>query len=129
MNLRNKSNCFLNEQLSKDEYNKRVSEIMGSSERMAQFRKEFDEFALKFPRRENNNLQSVDSTGDYLSECKNVKDSFEILKSEDCRYTFSSKLIKDSIGTIGYGTNCERLLECVAVGYSTNIVGTYGAEN
>jgi hypothetical protein len=129
VNLRNKSNCFLNEQLSKDEYNKRVSEIMGSSERMAQFRKEFDEFALKFPRRENNNLQSVDSTGDYLSECKNVKDSFEILKSEDCRYTFSSKLIKDSIGTIGYGTNCERLLECVAVGYSTNIVGTYGAEN
>ncbi len=129
VNLRNKSNCFLNEQLSKDEYNKRVSEIMGSSERMAQFRKEFDEFALKFPRRENNNLQSVDSTGDYLSECKNVKDSFEILKSEDCRYTFSSKLIKDSIGTIGYGTNCERLLECVAVGYSTNVVGTYGAEN
>ena len=129
VNLRNKSNCFLNEQLSKDEYNKRVSEIMGSSKRMAQFRKEFDEFTLKFPRRENNNLQSVDSTGDYLSECKNVKDSFEILKSEDCRYTFSSKLIKDSIGTIGYGTNCERLLECVAVGYSTNVVGTYGAEN
>lgn len=30
---------------------------------------------------------------------------------------------------IGYGTNCERLLECVATGFSSNTIGTYGAEN
>ncbi len=129
VNLRGKSNCFLNEQLTKEEYNKRVVEVMGSYEKMEEFKKEFEDFALKFPRRENNNLQSINSTGDYLSECKNVQNSFEIFQSEDCRYTFSSKLIKDSLGTIGYGTNSEKLLEVVATGYCSNTIGTYGAEN
>lgn len=129
VNLRGKSNCFLNEQLTKEEYSKRVSEILGSYEKMEDFKKKFQDFALKFPRRENNNLQAIESTGDYLSECKNVQNSFEIFQSEDCRYTFSSKLIKDSLGTIGYGSNSEKLLEVVATGYSSNTVGTYGAEN
>lgn len=129
VNLRGKSNCFFNEQLTKEEYNKRVAEVMGSYEKIEEFKKDFEDFALKFPRRENNNLQSVNSTGDYLSECKNVQNSFEIFQSEDCRYTFSSKLIKDSLGTIGYGTNSEKLLEVVATGYCSNTIGTYGAEN
>jgi hypothetical protein len=129
VNLRNKSYHFLNEPLDKETYTKKVGEILGSYEKIEAFKKQFEEFSLKFPRRANHNLKSVDSTGDYLSECKNVRDSFEIFQSENCRYTFSSKLVKDSIGTIGYGTNCEQLLECVATGYSSNIIGTYGAEN
>ncbi len=129
VNLRNKSNCFFNEQLSKEEYNNLMNEILGSYEKMEEYKLKFDEFVLGFPMRENNNLQSVDSTGDYLSECKNVTHSFEIFQSEDCRYAFASKVLKDSIGTIGYGTNSERLLEVVAVGYSSNAIGTYGSEN
>jgi len=58
-----------------------------------------------------------------------VRNSFEVFQSEDCRHIFSSKLLKDSLGVIGYGTNSEQLLEAVATGYSNNIIGTYGAEN
>lgn len=129
VNLRNKSYCIFNEQLSREAYTERIERILGSYEKSEEFKKQFAEFSLQFPRRVNNNLKSVDSTGDYLSECKNVRDSFEIFQSEDCRYTFASKLIKDSIGTIGYGTNCQQLLECVATGFSNNVIGTYGAEH
>ncbi|MEK7175222.1 MAG: hypothetical protein AAB693_00225, partial [Patescibacteria group bacterium] len=79
--------------------------------------------------RENNNLKTVNSTGDYLSETKNVFNSFEVSKSEDCRYLFSSKNIKDSLGTTGFGTKSEKLLEVVSTGYSSNVIGSYWAEN
>ena len=129
VNLNNKSNCFFNEQLTQEEYQKKVSEILGSYSRTTEAKQKFEQFVKNFPQRENNNLKTIDSTGDYLSECKNVKDSFEVFQSEDCRYVFSSKLIKDSMDVIGYGTNCERLLDCVATGFSSNTIGTYGAEN
>jgi len=129
VNLRGKSNCFFNEQLTGDEYKKKIDEILGSYQKIEEYKKKFETFALQFPMRENNNLKSVNSTGNYLSECKNVHSSFEVFESEDCRYVFSSKLIRDSMGIIGYGTNSEKLLECVATGYTSNTIATYGAEN
>jgi hypothetical protein len=32
------------------------------------------------------------------------------------------------LGTIGYGAKAEQLLECVATGHSSYVIGTYGAE-
>lgn len=129
VNLNNKSYHFLNEPLAPKEYKKKIAEILGSYEKIEEFKKEFAKLILNFPMRENNNIKTVNSTGDYLFECKNVEDSFEVYNGEDCRYVFSSKLIKDSMGVIGYGTKSERLLEVVATGLCSNVIGTYGAEN
>ena len=129
VDLRAKSYCWFNEQLTREEYFKRLEKVLGSYEKMEQAKKDFEKFSLKFPRRENNNLKTVNSTGDYLVECRNVRDSFEVAKAENCRYLFSSKMIKDSIGTIGFGTNSERLLEVVATGYSSNVIGSFWPEN
>lgn len=129
VNLRNKSFCFFNKQLEPEEYKKRVSEIMGSYTKLEQAKKQFELFAKTFPERENTNIKTVDCTGDYLFTCKNVKHSYEATKSEDCWYLFASKEIKDSLGTIGYGAKAEQILECVAVGYTSFAIGTYGAEN
>ncbi len=129
VNLRNKSYCWFNEQLTKEEYEKRLTDVLGSYSKMEAMRQKFEAYKVQFPHRENSNIKTVDSTGDYLFECKSVHDSMEISKSEDCRYVFSSKEIKDSIGTIGYGTKCERVLEVVGTGFSSNVIGTYGAEN
>ena len=129
VNLRNKSNCWFNEQLTSEEYKKRLSEIMGSYTKIMEAQKKFQEFCLQHPHRENNNLKTVDCVGDYLTECKNVVNSFEVSKSENCRYLFSSKVIKDSLGTTGFGTKSEQLLEVVATGYCSNVIGSYWAEN
>ena len=129
VNLRNKSNCFFNEQLSTDEYQKRIKEIKGSYQKTEEARKKFIEFSKTFPRRADNNLKIVNSSGDYLSECKNVQHSFEVAKGENSRYIFSSKMTKDSLGTIGFGTKSEQLLEVVATGYSNNVIGSYWSEN
>ncbi len=129
VNLNNKSYHFFNEPLTQEEYKKRVSEVMGSYSKMLEMRKRFDEFSLQFPRRENNNLKTVDCLGDYLLECKDVAHSFEVTEAENCKNLFSSKAIKDSIGTIGFGFQSEMLLECVATGYSSKIIGSYAVES
>jgi hypothetical protein len=129
VNLRNKSNFYFNEQLSVEEYQKRIKEIRGSYKKINEEKDKFLEFSKTLPRRANNNLKTVNSTGDYLLECRNVHDSFEIASSENCKHLFSSKFIKDSLGTIGYGTKSENLLEVVATGHSSNVIGSYWAEN
>jgi len=123
INLRNTSNQIFNKQYSKEEYKKIVSNILGSYKEIEKFKKQFVEFRKNFPMRENHNLKSVNSIGDYLIECKNVKNSFECLKGEYGSYLFATKNIKDSSGVIGYGFNSEKLLECVSTGYSSNMIG------
>jgi hypothetical protein len=129
VNLRNKSHCWFNEQLTPEEYNHHLEEVLGSYKKIEEAKKRFDDFAKKFPMRENNNFKTVDSTGDFLSECKNCTYAFEANGAEDSSYIAFSKGIKDSIGTIGYGTHGSYLLECVATGYSSNVIGSFWAEN
>lgn len=129
VNLRNKSNCWFNEQLAKEEYSERVKEFKGSYSKLEEVKKEFKKFCLKFPHRENHSLKSVDSVGDYLFECKSVKDSFEVNNAENSGYLFSSLGVKDSMGTIGYGKNSELLLEAVGTGFSSKIIGSSALEN
>ncbi len=125
VNMRHGSYCFLNEQLPKEEYERNVEEIRGSYAKTEEFRKKFEAFSLQFPRKENNNFKTVDSTGDYLFESKNLRDAFEVTRGEDSRYLFSPKFIKDSYDVLGYGYDSELLLECVGVGTSERIIGSY----
>ncbi len=124
VNLRNKSHHIFNKEVSKEEYDKFTNEILGSYFKIEEFKKKFIEFKKEQPARENNNLKSINSTGDYLIECKNVKNSFEETKCEDSKYLFATKETKDSIGATGFGFRADRLLECVATGYSSNIIGS-----
>lgn len=128
VNLRNKSYIFFGEQLSKEEYEKRVGEIRGSYAKMKEAGEKFEKYSLQFPRRANNNIKTVDSTGDYLYACKNLESCFEITDGEDSKYMFASKNIKDSYDTLGFGYNSELLLDCCATGLSNRIIGTYWAE-
>jgi len=129
VNLRNKSYHFMNESLSKEEWKTRVGEIMGSYKKMEEARKQFELFVSKFPRKENNNLKTINSTGDYLFECKNVNNSFEVEHSEDCKYNFSIKRAKDVYDGVGYSYNSELMIGCVAVGLSRHMIGCSVVEN
>lgn len=129
VNLRNGSYQFMNERLSKEEYERRVSAIRGNYGKTEKFKRAFDEFSLKFPRRATSNLKSVNSEGDYIFESKNVRHSFEAHSSEDCRYLFSVKYAKDCYDLIGFGYDSELLLENVGVGYSNRVMASYATEN
>lgn len=129
INLRHKSYCWFNEQLTKEEYERRLAEVKGSFQKLNEMRKKFGGFVLQFPHRENNNMKSEDCAGDYIFESKNLRDCYEITRGENCKYMFSSKEIKDSYDTLGYGYGSELLLDCAATGYANHVIGSYWVEN
>lgn len=129
VNLRHKQYHFFNELLDKEEWQRRVDEIIGSYEKLEEVRKKFDDFSLKFPRRENNNLKNTNCTGDYIFESKNCKECFEASFSEDCKYLFSNKYTKDSYDLLGHGRQAEMILEGIAVGSGTRIIGSWWCVN
>ena len=125
VNLRHKSYYFLNQELSKEDYEKKVKEIRGNYVKMEAFKKDFNELVLKLPHRENNNLKSLKSSGEYIFESKNCQNSFEISFCEDSRHLFSVKEAKDCYDLLGHGRRGELLLEGVAVGTSQNVIGSW----
>ena len=128
VNLRNKKFHIFNKEVTKEEYEKFSLDILGSYEKMENFKKEFKKFSLKFPKRYSHNIKNTNVSGNYINNSKNVEYSFEVVNSENCKYLFSSKDIKDSIGTIGFGFKSELLLECVSTGFSSNIIGSYSID-
>lgn len=77
VNLKHKRYCFFNEQLSKEAYQKRVAEYdLGSYAVLEKLWEEMRERRLHFPCRYMQGVSNVNSTGDYLDNCKNVRNSF-----------------------------------------------------
>jgi hypothetical protein len=87
INLQQKEYCFLNEQLTKEEYEKRVSEIIGSQEKIEAFKKTFAEFTLQHPHKAVRNTDATNSTGDLLRNTKDCQQSFDVMDLEKCKYT------------------------------------------
>jgi len=86
-NLRNAKYHIFNKKVTPEEFNKKREEIfIGKIEAIDGARKEFDDFLKTqfFPG--NLMINCEDCSGDYLSNCKNVKDSFCVDNCRDCRY-------------------------------------------
>jgi hypothetical protein len=129
INMRHGKNMFFNKQLSPDEYKSKTEEMKESYKKTEEMKRKFDEFVLTFPHRENNNLKSIDSVGNYIFESKNIQQGFEVAGCEDSKYLFSVKFSKDCYDCIGYGYSSELLLECVGVGYSSRVIGSYWVDH
>ncbi|MEK7122917.1 MAG: hypothetical protein AAB855_03615 [Patescibacteria group bacterium] len=123
VNLRYKDYYFFNELLSKEEYERRVAEIVGSSERLQKMREEFTQFSMTQPYRAHHNMKSEDCSGDYIVDSKNCHACYEVDKGENCSYHYFTKTAKDAYDCIGFGYDSELLYECVAVGFSHKVMG------
>ncbi|OWK26652.1 MAG: hypothetical protein US76_01380 [Parcubacteria group bacterium GW2011_GWA2_38_13b] len=129
VNLRNKNYHFLNKPLEKKEYIDKVSGILGSYDKIEKFWREFRDFKSNFSQRQNNNIKTVDSDGEYLLQSKNCHYCFEMINGEDCKFNFFTKSIKDSRDNVGYGYDCELNLATVAVGYSNKVIGSFSSHH
>ncbi len=86
-NLRNKKYCIFNQQYSKEEYERRIAELgLGSHAALGRIRQEVQEKSKDAIHRFANTVQCEDSTGDDLRQCRNVKDSFDVTKSENSKW-------------------------------------------
>jgi hypothetical protein len=117
-NLVNKSNQIFNVQYSKEEYRKKLEELMPRSHRALQaLRERCRAESLKYPRRFARVLRSVNASGDNLEGARNCTRCFEVFEgAEDCGYLWLiySK-VKDCFDADHSGLNSERLVDSSTV--------------
>lgn len=71
-NLRHKKYYFFNQPLSKEEYERKIKEInLGNYEVFQEYFTEFQKLKNNAIRKENHNVQAVNSTGDYITNSRN----------------------------------------------------------
>ena len=89
-NLRNREYCIFNEQKTKEEYEAFIKTFNGSSWSQRKFYQEkFEELMLKSPRPHATLHQTEDCTGNFLTESRNVTESFFVQHGEDLKYCFN----------------------------------------
>jgi len=89
-NLRNKSYCFNNQQLNKEEYSKKVNEIdFGNYYSISKLKKEYEKLKLKSIHKFAVINNSSDTTGNNINHATNCTNSFDISNNiKDCKNIF-----------------------------------------
>ncbi len=88
--LRSKSHCFYNQQLNKEEYQKKMSKMdVGSHTLIENLKKDFEGMKLKSIRKFAHIVNSYDVTGDNIVNAKNCHMCFDLMSElQDCKYSF-----------------------------------------
>ena len=127
--LRGKSYYIFNQPYSKEEYEKRIRDIgIESYAKREALKKQAAEFWLKHPVRYSKNYKNINSTGEYVTNSKNVKNSYLVDGGENLRYCHGlyTNSARDCYDQYRYGDNCELIYECgVCGGNSSNIRLSY----
>lgn len=94
INLRRKQYMIGNEQYTKDEYEKILAE-MGKNVNKEDLLKKFEELKISVPHMYRHELNNENSSGDYIYNCKNAYECFDVKVLEDCAYCNNSVNLKD----------------------------------
>ncbi|MDD5469875.1 MAG: hypothetical protein PHO92_03730 [Candidatus Peribacteraceae bacterium] len=116
--LRNKEFCFENEQLTKDEYQKRMQSIdLGSYAQYQQYAMRRGEIETKHPFKEFHGHNTENCSGDYLSNCKDTHASFDCENVERAKFCYQTVTgAKNLYDIYQYGLQLQESLECTISG-------------
>ncbi len=86
-NLRKSSYCIFNVQYTKEEYKIKIDKMkLNTTSGVLRIKEISRNFWLTQPNKNHQGLRSIDSTGSYITDCKDVNDSYIIRESENMRY-------------------------------------------
>ncbi len=132
--LRNKSYCWKNEQLTKEEYQKRISEFIFSRANIEKERESLRELAKKYPHKNYHGRNTVNSIGDYIHDIKNAYTAFNSSEAENLRYCQDARYSQDSVDCtevwceLGYELEGAGAKSCIAVTKGIEIFDSYYSE-
>src|SRR3989338_5722472 len=125
VNVWNRKYCILNEQYSKEEYEKKLAEYnLGSHVSNVKLQNEFLEFSKSFPRKYATIIHSEHVTGDYIKNSKNCINCFDIEGPvENSKHiVYSIPNVKDCYSSYGSGAGMEMGNEIFTSGDSSYFV-------
>jgi hypothetical protein len=89
--LQNKEYHFLNQPLSKEEYEQHLTELRPlTTEKIRILRQKFAELKRPLPHRASHTFGSEDCTGDMIFNSKNCQYTFDCTGCEDCKYLWNT---------------------------------------
>ena len=118
-NLRNKKYVFFNEQLTKKEYEEKLSKIdLGSYKKYQEMKTKAEELWKQSIPHPYYDYFSVNCTGNYIFHSKNCKECYDSAYCEDCKYVMLIKQgpTKDCYDFTDFGWNAERIYEGITIG-------------
>ncbi len=115
--LRHKSYVFMNEQLTKEEYEKKVAELkLGSYAKIQEFAMQFDALKKAYPKKYMIGIQNDRVTGNFCFQSKNVEAGFRITNVEDAVNIFDVRGGSDLLDVAAYGANLEEVFSSTTCG-------------
>ncbi|PIR61196.1 MAG: hypothetical protein COU68_00705, partial [Candidatus Pacebacteria bacterium CG10_big_fil_rev_8_21_14_0_10_45_6] len=117
--LRNMKYCLFNEQLTKDEYERRLAEInTGSYMQFQEMAERAKNTWLSVPNRYMHGRHNDVVSGEYINNSKNVRDSYIVFEGQDCRYCMwlVIKPNKDCYDYTQFGENAQSMYETLTTG-------------
>ncbi len=123
VNLRNKSYCVFNEQYSKEEYLEKLKSFdFNKNSNLDNFKKEIKNFWLNFPNKYSQGIRNSACSGEYISNSKNVKNSYLIREGQDLKYVQYGLVpsLRDCMDLSVSGNNSELIYESVTSGWNSS---------
>lgn len=115
--LRHKQYVFMNEQLSKEEYEKKIADLKtGSYTKYQHYLSEFNKLKAAYPKKYLIGLNNEKVTGNVIFQSKNVVESYYAKGVEDSANVFNVYETKDALDMVAYGNNAEKIFSCTSVG-------------
>ncbi len=120
VNLRHKNYCIFNEQKTKEEYENFIQSLRKESYAWhSEMKQKFGQFCLQFPRPHAVAINAHDSSGNHMSNVRNVADAFYVADAEflsNCLNIFEASHCRDySV----WGSHAEQIYEAISCG--TNV--------
>lgn len=122
--LRHKQYWIFNQPSTRENYQKFLKENPLSSRKNISFLKEkAKKVWLTVPHRESFMVKTVNCSGNFLTESKNTKQSWNIEKAEDSKYLYIGANVKDNYDVSSYG-GADLSYECSSSGgaYSSKFI-------
>lgn len=89
VNLVSKKYYFMNESLGKEKYKEKIKSLgLGSYKNIQKLKKEFAKHRIKFPMRYASVFNCENSTGEALTNSKNVQECYDVIDAEDSKWIF-----------------------------------------
>lgn len=111
-NLRQKQYHYLNQPMTKEEYERRVRELHGSYAKMEEMREKWMELTKNMVHRYSNIVNSERCTGDFIENSKTCLDCYDMNESQDSRYVIVGVQVKDNY-------DCSNMYIKPELGYET----------
>ena len=113
-NLRNQKYQIFNIQYSKEEYDKKLADVLPfTREKIDKYCKEAEKHWLKYPQQYYHGTHNVNVSGEYIRYSKNTKHSFLVINTEDSKYCtyIGEGNSRELFDFTSFGTTSELLYE------------------